>query len=107
MTLRLTFGIDPGLSGAIATLIDGGAAAIPRRTHREEQGGMNPIRFLGRTFDTEQDFKREFPAYAGYVPLVRAGNDTPQKVEIALWQQNQKRGRKALKGRISKRRKAA
>lgn len=28
MTLRLTFGIDPGLSGAIATLIDGEAGPI-------------------------------------------------------------------------------
>lgn len=28
MTLRLTFGIDPGLSGAIATLIDGEPGAI-------------------------------------------------------------------------------
>lgn len=69
---------------------------------------MTPLQFLGQTFDTELDFRREFPAYAGYVPLVRAGFDTPQKVEIELWRKNQKRGKKrAMSGRVSKRRKAA
>lgn len=69
---------------------------------------MTPLQFLGQSFDSEQDFRREFPAYAGYVALVRAGCDTPQKIEVELWRKNQRPGRKgARSGRVSKRRKAA
>lgn len=46
---------------------------------------MKPLIFLGQTFAHDKDFKRAFPAYREYVALVRAGNDTPQKVETALY----------------------
>lgn len=65
-----------------------------------------PLTFLGQTM-SESEFRREFAAYATYVPLVRAGADTPHKVELEIWRQNQRRSSKTLKGRISKRRKAA
>ena len=45
---------------------------------------MKPIVFLGQTFTDEASFKREFPAYFGFISTIRAGADTPHKVEVAV-----------------------
>lgn len=50
---------------------------------------MKPLIFLGQTFETEDGFKREFPAYATYAYLVRKGFDTPQKIEQELFRKSQ------------------
>lgn len=41
MTLRLTFGIDPGMSGAIATLIDGEPGPVLDMPLMEDSDGKN------------------------------------------------------------------
>lgn len=56
---------------------------------------MKPLIFLGQTFAEDGDFRRAFPAYAHYVPLVRAGADTPHKIEVDL----HRRASKAKRGR--------
>ena len=44
-----------------------------------------PITFNGQSYDTRADFVRDYPAYASdsAIRLIRAGADTPHKVECA------------------------
>lgn len=49
---------------------------------------MKPLVFLGETFADPADFGRAYPAYRSYYPLVRAGADTPQKIEVALYERS-------------------
>ena len=65
-----------------------------------------PLQFLGRSM-SKAEFEREFPAYANYLPLIRAGADTPHKVEVALYQKRHTSTRPKLIGRAQNRRKAA
>lgn len=71
-------------------------------THHEEK----PLQFLGRSM-SKSEFEREFPAYANYVGLVRAGADTPHKVEVELYRKRHTSTRPKLIGRAPNRRKAA
>lgn len=68
---------------------------------------MKPLIFLGQTFPTEIEFKREFPAYGQYAEIVRAGADTPQKVEVALYEKQRTSKRGPWFGAMQKRKMAA
>lgn len=68
---------------------------------------MKPLTFLGRTFTVDEDFKRAYPAYGEYVAIVRAGADTPHKVEIELHRKSSRRSGAPRKGNVNRKRKAA
>lgn len=63
--------------------------------------------FLGREFDTDGEFATAFPAYGHYASMVRAGADTPHKVEVEIYRRNcRNRTSAARLGAIKKRRRA-
>ena len=70
---------------------------------------MKPLTVLGQSFATEADFQRAFPAYQQYIAIVRAGADTPLKVEMALYskQKGQKDRRAPRYGKPTRPRKRA
>ena len=56
---------------------------------------MKPLIFLGQTFEQDEAFRKVFPAYFEHRALIRAGCDTPQKIEVEL----HRRASKAKRGR--------
>lgn len=68
---------------------------------------MTPLIFLGQSFASEEDFRRAFPAYGNYVKLVKAGADTPQKVETELHRQSKGLRNGLRRGAVKYRKKRA
>lgn len=48
---------------------------------------MSALIFLGQSFTDDASFARAYPAYGYYAKLVRAGADSPHKIEIELHRQ--------------------
>jgi hypothetical protein len=68
---------------------------------------MKPLIFLGQTFEQDEAFRKVFPAYYEHRALIRAGCDTPHKIELALYAKRKKGKRKGKKIGYSIRRKVA
>lgn len=64
------------------------------------------LTFLGHTFEEAQDFQRAYPKFASYVREVRAGADTPHKLEVAVYEKRKraKKGRRMASYSITRKR---